>query len=155
MSRQEHCFQMKHFDIHFQLGNNEQFGETEDRFVFSAPCEVNMYLDTDDMLDFINGLLRWEEMLSDRDRDGTLVLTYSKRLGRDHGPIKYLTAFKIGEKIKIKIIEFDYISQTKMPQQCLKMVIDPVDDVYQLCSWFLKKKKDSKEAILEIKQKFE
>lgn len=155
MHRQEESFQMKNFNIYFELGNLEQFGGTEDRFIFSAPREVNMYLETDEMVDFVNALLRWEEMLSDKHIIAPLVETLSKRLGSELS-LKYLIATKIGEKYKIKILEFDYIDKLKKnPQLCLKMKIDSKDDVYQLCSWFLKKKRDSKETAIEIKQVFD
>jgi hypothetical protein len=146
-------FAMKYFNIFHELGDEEQFGGTTDRFVLAGPCEVKMYLEILDMVDLVNGLIRWDQMVSDKDDLDSLVKAYTKRLGRDYSPHHYLIAKKIGDKIKIRILEFDFITgYEKGPQLCLKMKISPTDDVYQLCSWLTRRMRDSKESKLEIKE---
>jgi hypothetical protein len=145
--------EMKHFKVQFEPGIKEEFGGNMDRFVLRAPEDVNVYMETDQMVDFVNCLLEWKEGLAGGDEDDkNLVLMFKKKLARDYRWERYLVGTKINEKCKLELYEFDFHKGRKQkPTHCSKMEIDPLnDDVYKLCKFVIQTLGDSKQSNVRL-----
>jgi hypothetical protein len=122
-----------HFNIDF-VPKVDKHGRPDDRFMFQARMKPAMSVKVAEMAGILNGLFEIERM--ERDSKNTRCFAFSKEIDsqtrHDH---KYLMATRIGEKLDIKVLEFD----PRRREEYLEFSIDlEKDDIFDLASYVLR-----------------
>lgn len=132
--RNDAKYQLSNFTVDFEpcIDNH---GRPDDRFVLQTCTNIIMYVRVDEMANILNGLIEIEKI--ERDPENDKCFAHSRVITSDAIKVdtKYLIASRLGDKLKVRLVEFI----GSRSQQYNELLIDlHKDDVFDLSSYVLR-----------------